>query len=50
MKEQDEAMARYLSKTDTSNMIDREFKAIIIRIPAELEKKLKPSVRPLPQR
>ena len=31
-KGQDKATARYLSKTDISNMPDREFKAMIIRI------------------
>ena len=32
MKEQDKAMATYLSKTDISNMPDGQFKAMIIRI------------------
>lgn len=32
MKEQNKAMARDLSKTDISNMPDRAFKTMIIRI------------------
>ena len=32
MKEQDEAMARDQSETDISNMPDKEFKVIIIKI------------------
>jgi len=38
MKEKDKTMARYLSKTDISNMSDEEFKATIIRILSRLEK------------
>ena len=38
MKEQDRAMARDLSKTDVSNMPDRKFKAMIIRMHTGLEK------------
>jgi len=38
MKEQDMVTARDLSETDTSNMPDGEFKAMIIRIFAGLEK------------
>ena len=33
-------MARDLSKTDISNMIDREFKAMTISILTELEKRV----------
>ena len=40
MKEQDMAMARNLSKTDISSMPYGEFKAIIIRILAGLEKRI----------
>ena len=32
INEQDEATARDLSKTDISHMLDREFKAMIIKI------------------
>ena len=38
-KEQDKVMARDLIETDISNMPDGEFKTIIIRILAELEKR-----------
>ena len=37
-KEQEEVMARDLIKTDKSNMPEQEFKTIIIRIRARLEK------------
>ena len=40
MKEQDKAMDRDLNKTDISNMPDREFKAVIIRIFSGLEKRV----------
>lgn len=40
MKKQDKAKARDLSKTVVSNMTDREFKSLIIRILTELEKRL----------
>ena len=40
MKEQDKAMVRDVSKTDISNMSDKEFKAMIIRIRTELEKRV----------
>ena len=40
MKEQDKAIARDLSKIDISNMLDREFKATIIRILTGLEKRM----------
>ena len=39
MKEQDKAMGRDLSKTDISNILDGEFKAIIMRIFTGLEKR-----------
>ena len=38
MKEQDKTTARDLSKVDISNMFDREFKIIVIRILTGLEK------------
>lgn len=38
MKEQDKAMARDLSGTNPTNMPDREFKAMIIKILTEPEK------------
>ena len=38
MKEQDKATARDPSEADISNMLDREFKAMIIRILTRLEK------------
>ena len=38
MKEQEKAIARDLSETDMSDMPDREFKAMIIRILTRLEK------------
>ena len=41
MKERDKSMARDLSKTDTSNMPDGEFKATIIRILTGLEKRIR---------
>ena len=41
MKEQDKATSRDLSETDRSNMIDREFKALIIRISTGLETSMK---------
>ena len=50
MKEQDEAMARDLGKTDISNMPDGEFKATIIRILTGLEKRIEDISGPLPQR
>ena len=51
MKEKDKATARDKSKTDISNMPDREFKSLIIRILIGLEKKeWKTSVRHLIQR
>ena len=51
MKEQDKATARDLSQTDISNMPDREFKSLIIRILIGLEKKeWRTSVRHLIQR
>ena len=40
MKEQGKAIARDLSETDVSNMCDREFKVMIIRILTELEKRV----------
>ena len=40
MKEQDKAMARDLNETNISNMLDREFKAMIIRILTALEKRM----------
>ena len=40
MKEQDKAMARDLSKTDTSNVPDGKFKATIIRILTGLGKRM----------
>ena len=39
MKEKDKAMARDISKTDISNMHDREFKATIIRMFTGLQKR-----------
>ena len=41
MKEQDKATTRDLSKIDTSNMPDGEFKATIIRILTGLEKRIR---------
>lgn len=38
MKEWDKATARNLNETDTSNILDREFTVMIIRIVAGLEK------------
>lgn len=46
MKEQDRTMARDLSETDICIMLDGVFKATIIRILPELEKKWETSVRP----
>jgi len=40
MKEQSQTMARDQSKTDISNMPDTEFKAMIIKILTELEKRV----------
>ena len=40
MKELDRATARDLSKTDVSNMPEREFKATITRIHTGLEKRM----------
>lgn len=40
MKEQNKATVRELYETDTSNMPDKEFVTIIIRIPTGLEKKM----------
>jgi len=40
MTEQDKATTRHLSKTDKSNMPDREFKVMIIKILAQLEKRV----------
>ena len=40
MKEQDKAMARDLSKTDTSNVPNGEFKAAIILILTGFEKRM----------
>ena len=40
MKEQDKALARELSKTNISNMPDRTFKVMIIRILTGLEKRV----------
>ena len=37
-KEQDKAVAKDLSKTDISNMPDREFEAMIMKILTGLEK------------
>ena len=37
MKEQDKATARDLSETDISNMSDRKFKIMIMRILTELK-------------
>ena len=38
MKEQDKVVARNLNKTDISNMPDREFKVMIIKILTGFEK------------
>ena len=38
MKEQDKVIARALSETDISNMLDREFKAMIIRYSWDLRR------------
>ena len=38
MKEEDKAMARYLSETDIINMPDGEFKVMIIKILTGIEK------------
>lgn len=38
MKEQDETTARDLSKTDASNMPDRKFKVMVMKILTGLEK------------
>ena len=43
MTEQDNVTARDLSKTDKSNMPDREFKGMLIKILAGLEKMWKAS-------
>ena len=40
MKEQDKAIARDLTETDTSNMPDEEFKATIIRILTGIDKRI----------
>lgn len=40
MKKEDKATARGLSKTDISNMFDREFKVMIIKIRTGLEKRV----------
>ena len=40
VKEQDKATARDLSETETSNMLDGEFKGTIIRILTRLEKRI----------
>jgi len=40
MKEQDKAIARYLSETDISNMPDREFEVMMIRILTRLEERV----------
>ena len=37
MKKQDKAIAWDLSETDMGNMLDKEFKAMILRILTELE-------------
>ena len=49
MKEQDKTMARELHKRDINNMLDGEFKAMIIKL-LDLRKEWKTSVRPLTQR
>lgn len=38
MEEQDQTIARDLSKTDISNMADREFKVMTVKILSRLEK------------
>lgn len=38
MEEQDQTIARDLSKTDVSNMADREFKVMTVKILSGLEK------------
>ena len=40
MKDQDKATARDLNETDISNMLDGEFKSVIIRILIGLEKRM----------
>ena len=40
MKEQDKAMVKDLCETDISNMSEREFKLMIIRILTRLEKRV----------
>ena len=40
MTEKDRAIARELSKMDISNILDREFKAVIIRVLTRLEKRV----------
>ena len=40
MKEQDKITGRDLSKTDISNMSDRVFKAVIIRLLTRFEKRV----------
>ena len=48
MKEQEQNTAR--DKSETSNMPDRDFKVMIIKILIGLEKRVETSVRPLTQR
>ena len=41
MKEQDKIKARQLNKMEINNMLDREFKVIVIKILTGLEKRVK---------
>ena len=50
MNEQDQTTGRDLSETDISNMPDRGFKVMIIKILTGLEKTMEDIVKPLTKR